>query len=201
MFTIYTYFKKCMALRVTHARAHGRLLAVCGAEGARHPRKEKQWNQKGSSDDGASKDKLPLGPGISPGGKTPESGKFPLFKKEPSTVSDEKVNISNIHSFNPLLMSDFAKYHSNFAHKEGSPVVSWDGHSGDHLLSLCGLMSDTMSPMTVAAHQTPRPTNSVQHHWESAEVVMMDGPTMERPSVSLDASQSQNPFLDSTASQ
>jgi hypothetical protein len=123
-----------------------------------------------------------------------------LFEKEPSTVSDEKVNISDIHSFDPLSMPDFAKYHSNFAHEEGLPVVSWDGHSGDHLLSLCGSTSDTMSPTTVAARQTPRPTDSVQHRWESAEVVMMDGLTTERPSVSSDASQSQNPFLDSAAS-
>ena len=202
MFAIYTYFKKCTASRATHERARGHPLAVRGAEGARHPGKEKKWNQKDSSDDGASKDKLPLGLGISPGGKTPESGKFPLFEKEPSvrTVSDEKVNISDIHSFDPSSMPDFAKYHSDFAHEEGSPVVSWDGHSGDALLPLRGSTSDTMSPTTVAARQTPRPTDSAQHRWESAEVVMMDGPTMERPSVSSDASQSQNPFLDSAAS-
>src|SRR6266851_3332539 len=146
MFAIYTYFKKRTASRAIHARARGRPPAVRGAEGARHPGKEKQWNQKGSSDDGASKDRLPLGPGISPGGKTPESGKFPLFKKEPSTVSDEKVNISNIHSFDPSSMPDFAKYHSDITHEEGSLVVSWDGHSGDHLLSLHGSTSDTMLP-------------------------------------------------------
>jgi hypothetical protein len=124
MFAIYTYFKKRMALQATHERARGHPLAVRGAEGARHPGKEKQWNQKGSSDDGVSKDKLPLGLGISPGGKTPESGKFPLFEKEPSTVSDEKVNISDIYSFDPSSMPDFAKYHSDFAHKKGLPVVS-----------------------------------------------------------------------------
>jgi len=151
---------------------------------------------------GASKDKPPLGPGISPGGKTPESGKFPLFEKEPSvrTVSDEKANVSDNHTFDPSSMPNFAKYHSDFAQEEGSPVVSWDGHSGDHLLSLRGSTSDTMSPTTVTARQTPRPTDSAQHRWESAEVVMMDEPTTQRPSVSSYASQSQNPFLDSAAS-
>jgi len=54
--------------------------------------------------------------------------------------------------------------------------------------------------MTVAAHQTPQPTDFTQHHWESAEVIMMDGLTTEQPSVSLDALQLQNPFLNSMAS-
>jgi len=45
-----------------------------------------------------------------------------------------------------------------------------------------------------ARQTTPRTTDSAQHRWESAEVLMMDEPPTERPSVYSDASQ--DPFGD-----
>ena len=117
----------------------------------------------------------------------------------------EKVNTSENHDFDPSSMPNFAKYHPYLAedslpsHPEGSAVVSWEGSvtSGDPLLSLCASASDTMSPTAVIARQTPQTTDSAQHRWESAEVLIMNERTAERPSVYSDASQ--NPFDDDSA--
>ncbi|KAI9463252.1 hypothetical protein BJY52DRAFT_1350430 [Lactarius psammicola] len=137
--------------------------------------------------------------------KTPEIGKFELFEKDPSvrSVSDEKAN----NTFDPAAMPNFVQYHPNLAEDlsttppsrpfatgiESSPVVSWGGETvADSFLSL--RTSDSMSPSAVMARQTPRTTDSAQHRWESAEVLIMDEPVSERPSVYSEITQ--NPFRD-----
>jgi hypothetical protein len=209
MFAIYTYFKRRTLSRTRHTVARGPPPAVRGAEGARNPGRERQWSQKGSGDRGEGKDKSSPG---SFGRKRPDSANLALFEKDLSvrSASDEKVTASENHDFDPSSMPNFAQYHPYLAdelssmpqsHPEGSTVVSWDGSvaSGDPLLSLraSASASDTMSPTAVIARQTPQAIDSAQHRWESAEVLIMDEPTAERPSVSSDASQ--NPFSDSSA--
>jgi hypothetical protein len=58
-------------------------------------------------------------------------------------------------------------------------------------------VSDTMSPTAVVIRQTPLTTDSEQHRWESAEVVMMGEATTDPMSVYSDASE--NPFNDDAA--
>jgi hypothetical protein len=144
--------------------------------------------------------------------KSLDSGKFGLFEKEPSirTVTDEKANISDDHHFDPSTLATFTKYqadHTNdlphprplVAREERSQAVSWDGNTviSDQFLSLHGSVSDAMSPTAVIARQTPQTTDSAQHRWESAEVLMMDEHTTESSSASPHASQ--NPFSDDSA--
>jgi hypothetical protein len=81
-------------------------------------------------------------------------------------------------------------------HEEGSPPVSWDGRTviSDPFASLHASVSDTMSPTAVVVSQSPITTDSVQHRWESAEVLMMGEATTEPTSIYSDTSQ--NPFND-----
>lgn len=207
MLAIYTYFKRRTLSRARHTVARAPPPAVRGAEGARDPGRERQWNQKSGGDRGEGKVKSSPG---SSGRKRPDSTNLALFEKDLSvrSASDEKVTASENHDFDPSSMPNFAKYHPYLAddlatlppsHPEGSTVVSWDGSvtSGDPLLSLHASASDTMSPTAVIARQTPQATDSAQHRWESAEVLIMDEATAERPSVYSDVSQ--DPFNDSSA--
>jgi hypothetical protein len=174
------------------------------AHGAKSAERERRWESKGSGDRREGKDKSSPG---SAGRKRPDSGNLALFEKDLSvrSVSDEKVTVSDNHTFDPSSMPNFSQYHpyltgglSNLppSGPEGSTVVSWDGSaaSGDPLLTLRASASDTMSPTAVVARQTPQTTNSVQHRWESAEVLIMDEAKSERPSVYSDMSQ--DPFQD-----
>ncbi|KAN0132837.1 hypothetical protein V8E53_009202 [Lactarius tabidus] len=137
--------------------------------------------------------------------KTPEIGRFELFEKDPSvrTVSDEKAN----HSFDPATMPNFVQYHPDLAGDlstpsrpfatgagaEGSHVLSWGGDTAaDSFLSL--RTSGSMSPSAVVTRQTPMTTDSAQHRWESAEVLIMDEAATERPSVYSEMTH--NPFRD-----
>lgn len=137
--------------------------------------------------------------------KTPELGKFELFGKDPSvrSVSDEKAS----HTFDPVTMPNFVQYHPDLAEDlatpsrpfasgagaEGSQVVSWSGETAaDSFLSL--RTSDSMSPSAVVTRQTPMTTDSTQHRWESAEVLIMDEAATERPSVYSEITH--NPFRD-----
>jgi hypothetical protein len=204
MLAIYTYFKRRTLSRARHTVTRAPPPAVRGAEGARGLGRERQWNQKGGRDHGEGKVKSSPG---SSGRKRPDSTNLALFEKDLSvrSASDEKVTASENHDFDPSSMPNFAKYHPYLAddlpqsHPEGSTVVSWDGSvaSGDPLLSLHASASDTMSPTAVIARQTPQATGSAQHRWESAEVLIMDETTADRPSVYSDVSQ--NPFSDSSA--
>ena len=134
---------------------------------------------------------------------TPDIGKFDLFAKDPSvrSVSDEKAS----HTFDPATMPNFVQYHpaedlsapsrpfASGPGAEGSQVVSWSGETAaDSFLSL--RTSGSMSSSNVVTRQTPMTTDSAQHRWESAEVLIMSETVSERPSVYSEMSP--NPFRD-----
>jgi hypothetical protein len=217
MFLIYTYIKRQTTPPARHPLSRGPQPAVRGAENLRNHGKDKQRND--SDDRGEGKNNSSLGSLNRTRARSPDSARFRLFEKDPSlhSVSDEKVNISasDDHHFDPSTMASFAKYqvgqldgfsplsHSRplASHEGGSPPISWDGGTviGDPLTSLHASVSDTMSPTAVSPtavviRQTPLTTDSAQHRWESAEVVMMDEATSDPMSVYSDASQ--NPFND-----
>jgi hypothetical protein len=210
MFLIYTYFKRRTAPRARHPRSRGPQSTARGSEILRDPGKDKQrYNGEG-------KNNSPLGLLNTTGGraKSPDSAKLSLFKRDPSirSVTDEKAYMSSSddHHFDPSTMASFAKYqvgptddfsalphpHPLASHEGGSPPVSWDGRTviSDPLASLHASVSDTMSPTAVVVRQTPLTMDSLQHRWESAEVLMMDGATSGTTSVYSDVSQ--NPFND-----
>ena len=204
MFVVYKYFKKRIASRVRHPLSRGPPLVVRGTEGFRDYGRDKQRNN--DDDRGEGKSNASAGPtGVR--GKSLDSAKFGLFEKDPSirSLTDEKANVSDDH-FDPSTMATFVKYQADpaddlplprplVAHEEGSPTVSWDGRTviGDPFRSLHASVSDNMSPTAVIARQTPQTTDSAQHRWESAEVVMMDEATTDTPDAS------QNPFDDDSA--
>src|SRR6266702_6056856 len=199
MFAVYTHFKKR-----TYAQA--RKPATRGSPptsregGKRGLGGDNKWERLEGGDKSLAGEVNPKAPP-----KTPEIGKFELFEKDPSvrSVSDEKA----INTFDPAAMPNFVQYHPNLAEDlstvppsrpfatgiEGSAVVSWGGDTvADSFLSL--RTSDSMSPSAVMARQTPRTIDSAQHRWESAEVLIMDEPVTERPSVYSEITQ--NPFRD-----
>ena len=211
MFAFYANFKRRTASRARRTTARGPPRVVRGAGGGSGSGKEKQRRPKGGVDHGDSKER-PIS-----GATNITTGKIALFEKDLSvrSVSDEKIDVSGSdNTFDPSAMPDFTKYHtahtggpSNLppsrpfaAREEGSPVVSWDSDaaSADPLLSLRASASGTMSPSSVTARQTPRTIGeSALHHWESAEVLIMDDHATERPSVYSEVTQ--NPFHDNSA--
>jgi hypothetical protein len=214
MVLIYMCFKKRTDSRARHPLSRGPPPVVRGTEGLREHGKDRQRNVGGGH--GESKNNPPSRVlNRTERSKSPDSGKFGLFEKDPSirTTTDEKANISDDHHFDPSTIVNFAKYQASPAddlsilshprppasREEGSPVVSWDGRTviSDPFLSLHASVSDSMSPTTVTARQTPRATDSAQHRWESAEVLMMEERSNEPTSVYSDASQ--NPFSDDSA--
>ncbi|KAF8271197.1 hypothetical protein EI94DRAFT_1784370 [Lactarius quietus] len=198
MFAVYMYFK-----RRTDARAR-RPLARGGpssrVEEGNRGRGGDKWKRLEGDKPPAGEDSPPAPP------KTPESGKFELFTKDPSvrSVSDEKAS----HTFDPAAMPNFVKYPPNLAEElstappsrpfataapESSQVVSWGGDTAaDSFLSF--RTSGSMSPSAVITRQTPVTTDSALHRWESAEVLIMDEAVTERPSVYSEITQ--NPFGD-----
>lgn len=226
MFLIYTYTTRRTTSRARHPPSRGPQPAVRGAEISRDHGKNKQRNNsdRGEGKNNSSLGSLnPAGVRA----RSPDSARFGLFEKDPSihSVSDEKANISTSddHHFDPSTMASFARYqvgpmddlsalsHSRplGSHEGGSPPISWDGGTviNDPFASLHASVSDTMSPTAVSPtavsptavviRQTPLTTDSTQHRWESAEVVMMDEATTEPLSVYSDTSQ--NPFSDDAA--
>jgi hypothetical protein len=114
-------------------------------------------------------------------------------------ASFAKYQVGPVDNFSPLSHS-----RPLGSHEGGSPPISWDGGTviGDPFASLHASVSDTMSPTAVSPtavviRQTPLTTDSTQHRWESAEVVMMDEVTADPLSVYSDSSQ--NPFNDDAA--
>ncbi|KAI0303685.1 hypothetical protein B0F90DRAFT_1708149 [Multifurca ochricompacta] len=213
MFAVYTYFKKRTVSQARKPVARGPPPASRGNEGAKRNGSDKQWGQlEDGNDHWEVKDKSPSRGVNLTSSKTPESDdKFGLFEKDPSvrSVSDEKANLSDNHTFDPSTMPNFAKYHPGLAEElsnvppvrpfaprsEGPPVVSWGGETvNGSFLSIHASASDTMSPTAVTARQTPQTTDSAQHRWESAEVLIMDEQVKERLNVDSDATQ--NPFND-----
>ena len=222
MFLIYTYIKRRTTPRERHPLSRSPQPAVRGAEISRDHGKDKQRNNSG--DRGESKNNSSKG-SLNPSGvraRSPDSARFGLFEKDPSlhSVTDEKTNMSSSddHHFDPTTMASFATYHvgpandfSVLSHSSprasregGSPPISWDGGTviGDQFASLHASVSDNMSPTAVSPtavviRQSPLTTDSAQHHWESAEVVMMDEATTDPMSVYSDSSQ--NPFNDDAA--
>jgi hypothetical protein len=214
MFLVYTYIKRRTAPRVRRPLSRVSQRAVRGADILRDHGKDKRRNNGDNRGEG--KNNSPLGL-LNPTGaraKSLDSAKFGLFEKDSSirSVVDEKTNISTSddHHFDPSTMASFANYQvgavDDFSpprpmasHEEGSPPVSWDGRTviSDPFASLHASVSDTMSPTAVVVSQSPVTTDSVQHRWESAEVLMMSEATTEPTSVYSDASQ--NPFNDDEA--
>lgn len=205
MYAVYTYFKRRTASRARRPLSRAPP-GVRTAQGARGYNKDRQWIQEdGDHEEGKEK---PLSGATNPTRARPDSGKFGLFEKDLSvrSESEEKANFSDDHSFDPSTMPNFTNYQSHLddvlsplpPRQEGSPVVSWDGETvnSDTFpgLSLHPSASGTMSSTAITARQTPRAINSVQHRWESAEVVIMEGPATERLSLYQDTSQ--NPFSD-----
>jgi hypothetical protein len=221
MFLIYTYIQRRTTPRARHPPSRGPQPAVRGAEISRDQGKDKQTNN--SDGRGEGKNNSSLG-SLNPRARSPDSARFGLFEKDPS-ITDEKTNMSSSddHHFDPSTMASFANYQVGHAdgfsalsrsrplgsHEGGSPPISWDGGTviSDPFASLHASVSDTMSatavsptavsPTAVVIRQTPLTTDSAQHRWESAEVVMMDEITTEPMSVYSDASQ--NPFDDDAA--
>ncbi|KAI9509791.1 hypothetical protein F5148DRAFT_1147997 [Russula earlei] len=209
MFAIYAYFKKRTAAMGRQPLTRRLPPVASGIGGARGHGHEKQLRVDGV-EVRERRARPPSGALLAVNPKSPDSAKFGLFEKEPSlhTVSEEKTNN---HTFDPSSMPNFAKYHSDHtddlsmpptrpfaSHGAASPVTSWDGETinGDPFISLhVSRSSDTMSPSSVLARQTPRTTDSVQHRWESAEVLMMDEAPAERTSEALE-----NPFDDDVGS-
>ena len=213
MFLIYTYIKRRTTPPARHPPSRGPQPAV------RDHGKDKQRNTSNDRSEGKNNSSLGSLNRSGARARSPDSARFGLFEKDPSlhSLSDEKANMSTSddHHFDPSAMASFAKYqvgqldgfsalsHSSplASHEGGSPPISWDGGTviGDPLTSLHASVSDTMSPTAVSPtavviRQTPLTTDSAQHRWESAEVVMMDEATSEPMSVYSDASQ--NPFND-----
>jgi hypothetical protein len=219
MFLVYTYIKRRTAAQARHPLSRGPQPAVRGAEILRDHGKDKQRNNSNDRGEGKNNSSLRSLKPMGARARSPDSAKFGLFEKDPSihSVSDEKANISTSddHHFDPSTMASFAKYqvgpgdgfsamshpHPLASHEGGSPPVSWDGRTviSDPFASLHASVSDTMSPTAVVVRQTPLTTDSTQHRWESAEVVMMDEATTEPMSVYSDASQ--DPFNDDAAPQ
>jgi hypothetical protein len=94
------------------------------------------------------------------------------------------------------------------SHEGGSPPISWDGGTviGNLFASLDPFMRLYRIPRVtygcftaVVIRQTPLTTDSAQHRWESAEVVMMDEATTEPMSIYSDASQTPSLMRLSTA--
>ncbi|KAI9439802.1 hypothetical protein H4582DRAFT_1876847 [Lactarius indigo] len=197
MFAIYTLFKKRTYTQARRPLTRGHP-PTSHVEGDRGSNGDNKWERLEGGDKSLAEVNSTAPP------KTPEIGKFELFEKDPSlrSVSDEKAN----NTFDPAAMPNFVQYPNlvedlstgppsrPFATGvEGSPVVSWGGETAaDSFLSL--RTSDSMSPSAVMARQTPRTTDSAQHRWESAEVLIMDEPVTERPSVYSEITQ--NPFKD-----
>ena len=197
MFAVYTHYKRRTYARATR-RPPPRGSSTSRIEGGKRGGGGDKWQRLEG-------DKPPTGevnPPAPP--KTPEIGKFEAFEKDPSvrSVSDEKAS----HTFDPAAMPNFAKYHPDLAEDlstlppprpfateaSGSQVVSWGGETAaDSFLTL--RTSGSMSP-SAAIRQTPMTTDSALHRWESAEVLIMDEPVTERPSVYSEVTQ--NPFGD-----
>lgn len=205
MFVVHKYIKTRITSRARHPLSRG---PPRGIENSRDYDNDKRRNY--SDDRGEGRNRPPPGvlniTGVRD--KSLDSGNFGLFEKEPSirSVTDEKALTSDDHHFDPSTMATFAQYQADpagelsrprplAAHEEGSSGVSWDGRTviSGQLLSLHGSASGGMSPTSVIARQTPQTTDSLQHRWESAEVVVMDGSTTE-PSEA-----SQNPFSDDSS--
>ena len=217
MFLIYTYIKRRIATRARHPLSRGPRPAVRGAENLRDHGKDRRRNN--GDDRGEGKNHSPLGLLNTSGSraKSPDSAKFGLFEKDLSirSVVEEKANVSTSddHHFDPSTMASFANYpvgpvddftvlshpHSLASHEGRSPPVSWDGRTviTDPFASLHASVSDTMSPTAVVVSQSPLFTDSVQHRWESAEVLMMGEASTEPTSIYSDAPQ--NPFNDEAA--
>lgn len=215
MFFIYTYIKRRTTHRARHPLSRGPQPAVRGVGILRDHGKDKQ--RRKSDDRGEGKNNSPLGSLTRVRAGSPDSARFGLFEKDPSirSATDEKTNFSTSddHHFDPSTMASFAKYqvgpvndfsvsshtHPLASHQKGSPPISWDGGTviSDPFSSLHASVSDTMSPTAVVIRQTPLTTDSAQHRWESAEVVMMGETTTEPMSIYSDASQ--NPFNDDAA--
>ena len=198
MFAVYTRYKRRTYARATR-RPPPRGSSTSRVEGGNRGGGGDKWERLEG-------DKPPTGevnPPAPP--KTPEIGKFELFEKDPSvrSVSDEKAN----HTFDPAAMPNFVKYHPDLAEDLStvppsrpfatgaaapSQVVSWGGETAaDSFLTL--RTSGSMSP-SAAIRQTPMTTDSALHRWESAEVLIMDEPVVERPSVYPEVTR--NPFGD-----
>ena len=209
MLVIHTYIKRRTSSRARHPPSRGPQAAVRGPEILRDHGKDKRRNNSDDRSGGKNNSLGSLNP-TGARGRSPDSAKFGLFEKDPSihSLTDEKANISTSddHHFDPSTMASFARYpvdgfaalshpHPLASHAGGSPPVSWDGKTviSDPFASLHASVSDTMSPTAVVVRQTPL-TDSAQHRWESAEVVMMDEAATEPMSVYSDMSQS--PFND-----
>ncbi|KAH8990308.1 hypothetical protein EDB92DRAFT_785671 [Lactarius akahatsu] len=199
MFAVYTLFKKRTYTQARRPLTRGSPPTSRAMGGSRGSNGDNKWERLEGGDKPLAGEVNSTAPP-----KTPEIGKFELFEKDPSlrSVSDEKAN----NTFDPAAMPNFVQYPNlvedlstappsrPFATGvEGSPVVSWGGETvADSFLSF--RTSDSMSPSAVMARQTPRTTDSAQHRWESAEVLIMDEPVTERPSVYSEITQ--NPFRD-----
>ncbi|KAH9041642.1 hypothetical protein EDB85DRAFT_2286118 [Lactarius pseudohatsudake] len=179
MFAVYTLFKKRTYTQARRPLTRGSPTsrAVGGSRGSNGDNK---WERLEGGDKSLAGEVNSTAPP-----KTPEIGKFELFEKDPSlrSVSDEKAN----NTFDPAAMPNFVQY-PNLAEDLSTappsrPFATW-----------CRRLPDSMSPSAVMARQTPRTTDSVQHRWESAEVLIMDEPVTERPSVYSEITQ--NPFRD-----
>lgn len=214
MFLVYTYIKRRTASRARQPLSRGPRPAVRGAETLRDHGKDKRRNN--GDDRGEGKNISPLGllnsTGTRP--KSSDSAKFGLFEKDLSirSVVDEKTNMSTSddHHFDPTTVASFANYplgpvdgfpalshpHPLANHEERSPPISWDGRTvnSDPFASLHASMSGTMSPTAVVVSQSPITTDSEQHRWESAEVLMMGEATTEP--TSFYSASSHNPFND-----
>lgn len=203
MFVVHKYIKKRITSRARRPLSRG---PPRGIENSRDYDNDKRRNYSDNRVEGRNRPHPGVLNTTGVRDKSLDSGKFGLFEKDPSirSVTDEKALTSDDHHFDPSTMATFTQYHADpagelsrprplAAREEGSPGVSWDGGTviSDQLLSLHGSASDAMSPTSVIARQTPRTTDSLQHRWESAEVVMMDGSTTE-PSEA-------NPFSDDSS--
>lgn len=217
MFAVYAFFKKRSLAQARRPATRGPSPTVRGTGGVAGNSKAGQWHQMDDGHDrreGREKSFPRLAD--LPRSKTPDSDKFALFEKDLSvrSLSVDKAIISDMHSFDPSTMPNFAKYHSGlaeelsiarprppFARADGSQIISWDNETinGGSFLSLRTSPSDTMSPTAAIARQTPPTTDSAQHHWESAEVLIMDERTTVR-SASIYSHPTENPFSDDAAS-
>ncbi|KAI0255020.1 hypothetical protein BJV78DRAFT_1180575 [Lactifluus subvellereus] len=212
MFAMYAFFKKRSLARARRPVTRGFPPAVRGTGGAAGNSKGRQWHRmEDGHDDREGREKSSPGLANPPRSKTPDCDKFALFEKDPSvrSLSDDKAN----HSFDPSTMPNFAKYHPSLAEAlstaqphppfasraDGPQIISWDSETmnGGSFLSMLASPSDTMSPTAVIARQTPQTTDSAQHHWESAEVHIMDEPTTARSSIY--SHPTENPFSDDAA--
>jgi hypothetical protein len=198
MLAVYTLFKRRTYARARQPPPRGSP-PTSRVEGSNRGGGGDKWERLGG-DKPSTREVIPPAPP-----KTPEIGKFELFEKDPSvrTASDEKAN----HSFDVATMPNFVQYHPDLAGDlstpsrpfatgagaEGSHVLSWGGDTAaDSFLSL--RTSGSMSPSAVVTRQTPMTTDSAQHRWESAEVLIMDEAATERPSVYSEITH--NPFGD-----